>query len=139
MIRLPLCHIHICRRNVNVSWVFSHWIIYISRYIDKCQLIHYITKPTFVSIFTKLSIVTLHIKYKFVDCSKFKTPSENHMGFNRQTVRHTKTILGGAVWSVKTVDAQRLTLNMCALIIQKTHLTYIKQIVTFLLNVPSSF
>ena len=58
-------------------------------------------KATFVSILTKLSKINLHIKCKFVDCSKFKTLSENHMGFNRQTVRHTKTILGGAVDPLK--------------------------------------
>ena len=136
---LPLCHIHICRRIVNVLRIFSLLITSISRYIAKCQLIHCITNSTFVSIFTKLSNFTFHIKCRFVDCSKFKTLCENHMGFNRQTVRHTKTILGGTVWSVKTVDAQRLTLNICALIIQKTHLTYIRHNVTFLLNLPSSF
>ena len=99
--RLPLCHIHICKIIVNVSRAFFHLIISISRYIDKCQLIHYITKATVVSNLTKLSRFNLHIKCKFVDCSKFKTLSENHMGFNRQTVRHTKTILGGAVDPLK--------------------------------------
>ena len=74
---------NICGLSINVNW----YIIF--------------TKATFVSILTKLSKIDLHIKCKFVDCSKFKTLSENHMGFNRQTVRHTKTILGGAVDPLK--------------------------------------